>query len=251
MRGWKLVGGALTVVVAGVVVWLTQLDGLEWLKHKVRGPYIDAQSAVSPSSSEFLADEKLTFVLRRASGQKVFWIFDEASVVTAGLSVQHAFPFNESLAAGDVIDHTVYAVATYQSNLQTATYRVRVRNNRFSATLIAEPDRLVMTAPVRLGTRALVGANLATFQDGQYKRFVTLAGRSHPAPGTASFSLAKPELEAVLTRAGAPPSDQLWVLYYYTAATGALAGFDGGVDTGPKRQVEMVQALDVPVLPNR
>jgi hypothetical protein len=90
MGNRRVFSGIGVILVGGVVYWLTELDGSKWLRERFQGPVIEIRSTSSPVAAEFLADEKLTFVLRRARGHNVYWIFDETTIIPAGLSVDHA-----------------------------------------------------------------------------------------------------------------------------------------------------------------
>src|SRR3990172_817225 len=200
MSTGKIAGGLLAILVAGVVLWLTQLDGLEWLKHKFPGLNIEVRSATSPAATEFLADEKLSIVLTNVKTPKVFWVFDDTTVVSGSVAAEYAFPFDPTVLSSDAKDRRIDAFARVGDSYATTSNYVRVRNTKSSATAQLEAAGLVVSAPAYLGKEwTLTGAEVAQFHDGLFTKKLSLVGSPAQQGETVSFTADAKQLSWALS----------------------------------------------------
>src|SRR6266478_4935946 len=87
----KRLAVVISAVVAGVLFWIFQLEGLEVIKKWFHGAEIEVHSFKRPSATEFFTSEKLHFVLKNVEAERVIWVFDEEDPKSGGIDFDYLF----------------------------------------------------------------------------------------------------------------------------------------------------------------
>ena len=144
--------GLGTVLVGGVLLWLTQLGGIELIHDGLKRPTIQVTSfSRAAQQTEFFAAEKLQLALRNIESERVFWIVDEREVISGGVGVEYVFAPNTNKPAASVNDHRIDAIYRRGDSYSVISHKIRVTNARLSFAALLNDDKLSIEGIEQLG----------------------------------------------------------------------------------------------------
>jgi hypothetical protein len=167
-------GVAVVVIILGLTV------NFDTIKNWFSGTEILVSSA-SGVGTEFLAGEKLRFLLKNVQSSRVFWVFDETDPIGTSVEVEYAFPFEEGIPRGQARDRRIDAFFKAGDTYKVATKMVRTRNVKFTTQIDLDNNQFTVTADTSLDAKwSLTGASLVKHVAGLFARGVELPVVSAP-----------------------------------------------------------------------
>lgn len=158
------------VVIAGIVIAGQTLGWRSFLP-TFSSARINVSPTSRPPSEAFFADEKFWLTLSQAETDHVYWVFDESTnVISGGIQLQHAFPFDEKTPIGTEAKRRIDAFYKVGDDYRHVATRITVRNMQIKATASFGVSGLTFTLPTKLpGDWTLGTVRLARLSGGQFR----------------------------------------------------------------------------------
>jgi hypothetical protein len=226
-------------ITLGVIVWLKEFEGLNQIKKLLHPPFIKAISPMRPNVETFITGEKIRLYLTNIQSEKVFWLFEEKSVLPGSVEIEYSFPYDRSQADGLVRDYRVDAFFKHGAQYRVASTIVRTQNIRYSASIDVEQSDVRLTVRNTLGDRWMLSkASLSKYEDGAFKPGFDIPVEAvESVARTTSFVIDRKTFTKVLAypehidlRTQLATKKDAWVTYEF-------------VDQARKEKLEIVQPL--------
>jgi len=120
-----------SVLVAGILLWLFQLGGIDYIRTLFPTITIEARSTTREAVETFLTGEKVRFFLQGVRSEKVFWILNEEEVYPGGVQLEYVFPFDEADPLGVTRDHRIDVFFKHDKDYQAVSTMVRTQNIKY------------------------------------------------------------------------------------------------------------------------
>jgi hypothetical protein len=216
----EIIIGAGTILIAGALVWIFQLDGLNTIKDFFKRPSIEVRSTSRPFAQEYFSTEMLTLSLRNVESERVYWIVDDREGIPASVQVQYAFLQDTNRAYIAAGDHRVVAVYQHGDSYKAVSRRVRVENSRLSAAARFQDLQFSLTAPEQFGSGwKLVSARLSRYMKGAFFPQASLAtsfGEKEYFGAETMVNWIVPAEASIKFRSGLTNGSEPWVEYEFT-----------------------------------
>jgi hypothetical protein len=163
----------LSVIVAGIVIagsvigWPTIISSITSI---FPSPTIESSAAGRFSSGPFLAGEKIWLRLKGAEVERVYWLFDESDkIVSSGVQVQHAFPFDDKTPEGAIRYHRIDAFFRSGERYKSASARIATTNQKLAEIDIMMDALSVAWAGALQSKWSLAGVSLVKYSKGRFE----------------------------------------------------------------------------------
>ena len=122
--------GSPTVIIAGLVLWMTQLDGIEYIKNMFNSTEIKHHSMNRGSTDVYDIGEKISLTLDTSKEKplNVFWVFNEEKVEKSGISHVYLIPVDTKLLEGGTKNERIDAFYKVNDQYKHAKNIITISN---------------------------------------------------------------------------------------------------------------------------